>query len=112
MDTNEQFDRIADLQRQALEPVRAFNGFAVETFEHFVRENFAVLGDVVDYAVDQAKAAGQAKDINDYVGHQIDQGRAFSEKMAGHLQQYISIAGQATRKATEVAREEAAKVTS
>ena len=85
-DQNQTFEQLADMQRQAFEPMRAFGGYAVNTFEGFMRENLAVMGDCVDYALAQAKMAGQAKDVNDYVGQQMNQGRSFSEKMAEHVQ--------------------------
>ncbi len=107
---NEQFDRLADMQRQAVEPMRAFGGYAVNTFEGFMRQNLAVMGDCVDYALAQAKMAGQAKDVNDFVGQQMDQGRSFSEKMAEHVQKYVNLAGTATREVTEVAQAEISKV--
>ncbi|UCG73046.1 MAG: phasin family protein [Chromatiales bacterium] len=109
-DQNRAFEQIADMQRQAFEPMRAFGGYAVHTFENFMRENFAVMGDVVDYTLAQAKMAGQAKDVSDYVDQQISNGRAFSEKMAQHVQQYINLAGTASREATEVAQAEIQKV--
>lgn len=108
-DQNQAFEQIADMQRKAFEPVRAFGGYAVHTFENFMRENFAVMGDCVDYALAQAKLAGQAKDVSDYVDQQVSSGRAFSEKMAQHVQQYINLAGTATREATEVAEVEIKK---
>lgn len=109
-DQNQTFEQIADMQRQVFEPVRAFGGYAVNTFESFMRENISVMGDCVDYALSQAKMAGQAKDVSDYADQQMSNGRAFSEKMAQHVQQYINLAGTATREATEVAQAEIQKV--
>lgn len=109
-DQTQTFDQLADMQRQVIEPMRAFGGYAVNTFEGFMRQNLSVMGDCVDYALSQAKMAGQAKDVSDYVDQQVNTGRAFSEKMAQHVQQYINLAGTATREATEVAQAEIKKV--
>lgn len=109
-DQNQTFEQLADMQRQVFEPMRAFGGYAVHTFEGFMRENLAVMGDCVDYALSQAKLAGQAKDVSDYVDQQMSTGRAFSEKLAQHVQQYVNLAGTATREVTEVAQAEISKV--
>lgn len=107
---NEQFDRYADLQKQVFEPARAFGGVAAHTFESIARQNYEVLGDCIEYAVGQARLAGQAQDVNDYVGQQIDSSREFSEKMAQRAQEYVTIAGATQKEASEVAKVEAEKV--
>ena len=48
-------ERLADLQKLGLEPVRNFTEFTVDTFEKLARKNYAVYGDVLDYAVSQAR---------------------------------------------------------
>lgn len=107
---NDQFAQYADLQKQAFEPVRAFTGVAAQAFERVARQNYQVLGDCIDFAVEQAKFAGQTQDLNEFVGQQIARNRVFSEKMALRVQEYASIASASQKEATEIAQAEAEKV--
>ena len=107
---NEQFEQYINLQKEAFEPVRAFGGVAADTFERFARQNYALLGDYVEYAVGQARLPGQVKDYNDYVGKQIAFTRDFTEKLASRVQEYVNIARESQQEAQEVAQAEAAKV--
>jgi len=107
---NEQFQQYADLQQQAFEPMRAFGGVAADTFERLTRYNYEVLGDCIEFAVGQAKVAGDAQDLNDLVGQQVARSRVFGEKMAQRAQEYASIAGATQQEATEVAQAQVEKV--
>lgn len=109
-EVNEQIEQLTDIQRRAMEPASAFGSYAIDTFEAFMRQNFAVMGDCVDYARTQAKLLGQADNVSDYVGQQVDQGRNFAEKMAQHVQQYATLANNAAREAADVTREEVGKL--
>lgn len=100
--TTEQFQQFADFQRQALEPFRAFTTVAAQTFERLARQNYAVLGDYIEFAVEQAKLSTQANDVNDYLGKQVTQTRAFGEKLAKRTQEYAEIA-RAAQEATTAA---------
>ncbi len=89
---NDQLQQYADFQREAFEPFRAFANVAAQTFERLARQNYAVLGDCIEYAVEQAKLPTQAGELNDYVGKQIANTRAFGEKLAKRTQEYAEIA--------------------
>lgn len=106
---NDQFNQYIGFQREALEPFRAFTGVAAQTFERLARQNYAVLGDYVEFAVEQAKLTTQVTDINDYVGKQIAHTRAFGEKIAKRAQQYAEIARTAQDAATVVVTEKRKK---
>ena len=89
---NEQFEKFAALQAEAVEPFKAFGGVAAETFEQITRQNYAVLGDYVEFAVNQAKLPAQIADPKEYLGKQFETTRAFGEKLALRAQEYASIA--------------------
>jgi phasin family protein len=95
---NDQFQKYIDFQREAFEPVRAFGGIAAETFERIARQNYAVLGDYVEFAVEQAKLPSQAADINDYFGKQIERTRSFGEQLVKRAREYADIARAAQEK--------------
>lgn len=89
---NDQIQKYVDFQREAFEPFRAFTDVAAQTFERLARQNYAVLGDYIEFAVDQAKLPTQVADANDYVGKQIAHTRAFGEKLVKRTQEYAEIA--------------------
>ncbi|MFQ5610209.1 MAG: phasin family protein, partial [Woeseiaceae bacterium] len=106
---NEQFERYADLQSEAFAPMRAFGGVAAHTFELVARQNYAVVGDCIDFAVDQARLAGEVQDLNDYIGQQISRSRVFGEKLAQRAQEYATIATTTQQEAAEVVKPKRAK---
>jgi len=89
---NDQIQKYMDYQRDAFEPFRAFNDVAAQTFERLARQNYAVLGDCIEFAVEQAKLSAHVSDVNDYVGRQIASSKAFGEKLAKRTQEYAEIA--------------------
>lgn len=88
----DQFQQFVDFQRDALEPFRAFTTVAAQTFERLARQHYAVLGDCIEFGVEQAKLPTQVTDLNDYIGRQIVGTRAFGEKLARRAQEYAEIA--------------------
>lgn len=90
--TNDQIQKYWHFQNEILEPMRAFGGIAAETFERFARQNYAVLGDYIEFAVEQVKLPAQASDTNDYLARQMAHSRAFGEKLAKRAQEYAEIA--------------------
>lgn len=109
-DFNEQFESFADLQKQAFEPARAFGAIAADAFERFARQNYAMIGDCMEFAVDQAKLAGAADDMNDYLARQVARNRVFGEKLAERAQEFTAIATDTQKATTEIAQTEAAKL--
>jgi hypothetical protein len=101
--TTDQFQQFVDFQREAMEPFRAFSTIAAQTFERIARQNYAVLGDYIEFAVEQAKLPTQVTDANDYLGKQMAHTRAFGEKLAKRTQEYAEIARVAQEAAASVA---------
>ena len=55
------------------------------------RQNQAVFGDCIDFAVDQANRTVNATDANDYFSQQVETIREFGEQMSERAQQYADI---------------------
>jgi phasin family protein len=89
---NDQIQQMVDFQQQAFEPFRAFTTVAAQTFERLARQNYAVLGDYIEFAVEQAKLPTQVTDANDFMGKQMAHTRAFGEKLVKRTQEYAEIA--------------------
>lgn len=102
---NEQFQKYIDTQREAFEPFRAYGDVAAQAFERLIRQNYAVLGDFVEFAVEQTRLPTQVADLNDYVGKQVANTRSFGEKLAKRTQEYAEIARSAQDAASHIATE-------
>ena len=106
---NEQFQKYIDTQREAFEPFRTFGDVAAQTFERLIRQNYAVLGDYLEFAVEQTRLPTQVADLNDYVGKQMANTRSFGEKLAKRTQEYAEIARTAQDAATHAATDKRAQ---
>lgn len=86
------FETFADFQKQAFEPARRFGGVAIATFETVARKNYALLGDVVEFAVEQAKLPTESDDAKDLFERQLATARAFGEQLTARAGEYAEIA--------------------
>ena len=101
MTTLNQFPNIPSFQKEALEPLRAFNGVAVEAFERLSQQNYAVLGDCINFAVDQARLPTNVANFGEFLTRQMEFTPAFGEQLARRTQEYLEIAGSVHAKAQQ-----------
>ena len=94
-----QFPNVFAFQKEALEPLRAFNGVAVDAFERLSQQNYAVLGDSINFAVDQARLPTNIANYGEFLARQIESTRAFGEQLVRRTQEYVEIAGSVQAKA-------------
>jgi phasin family protein len=94
----DQLQKMMDLQKEALEPMRAYTTLAAETFERLARQNYAVIGDYINFAVDQARLPARAADPTELFTKQFDAMRAFSEQLTRRSQEYMEIASAVSSK--------------
>ena len=94
-----QFPNVFAFQKEALEPLRAFNGVAVDAFERLSQQNHAVLGDYINFAVDQARLPTNIANYGEFLARQIESTRAFGEQLVRRTQEYVEIAGSVQAKA-------------
>ena len=94
-----QFPNVFAFQKEALEPLRAFNGVAVDAFERLSQQNYAVLGDYINVAVDQARLPTNIANYGEFLARQIESTRAFGEQLVRRTQEYVEIAGSVQAKA-------------
>lgn len=100
---NDQIKQYWESQQEVFAPMRAFGGVAAEGFERFARQNYAVFGDYVEFAVAQFKLPGQARDATDYLGQQFAHTQAFGAKLARRAQEYVEIAQSVQAKSQDAA---------
>lgn len=107
MTTLNQFPNIPGFQKEALEPLRAFNGVAVEAFERLSQQNYAVLGDCINFAVEQARLPTNVASYSEFLARQMEFSRAFGEQLVRRTQEYVDIAGSVQAKAQAQAQAQA-----
>jgi phasin family protein len=85
------FASFIGFQAEALEPFRAANGMAADAFERLSRQNYAVLGDYVNFAVEQARLPVQSTDYVQYLARQMEHARQFGDQLVRRSQEYAEI---------------------
>ena len=88
---SENFEKISDLQKQGLEPFRNLTVFAVEAFEKIARQNYAFYGDVLEFAVAQAKLPVDIAEPKELFERQIASGKEFAEVLTNRTNQYVEL---------------------
>lgn len=85
------FEQFADLQKQGLAPVRNFTVFAVDAFEKLARQNYAFAGDVLEFAVAQAKLPVDVTEPKDLFERQVASSKAFAELLTDRANEYVEL---------------------
>ena len=88
---NDSFTSFTGFQKEALEPVLAATGVAADAFERLSRQNYAVLGDYINFAVEQARLPIQASDYTQFLAKQMEHARIFGEQLVRRSQEYVEI---------------------
>ncbi|MBL8201357.1 MAG: phasin family protein [Chromatiales bacterium] len=88
---NDQFANFLGFQTEALEPMRAANGMAADAFERLSRQNYAVLGDYINFAVEQARLPTETADYTQYLAKQMETARLFGDQLVRRSQEYMDI---------------------
>ena len=87
----ENFEKISDLQKQGLEPIRNFTVFAVDAFEKLARQNYAFAGDILEFAVSQAKLPVNVAEPKELFEAQVASNKAFAELLTDRANQYVEL---------------------
>jgi phasin family protein len=88
---NDVYENFAGFPKEALQPMRAANGVAADAFERLSRQNYAVLGDYINFAVEQARLPVQTADYTQYLAKQMEHARTFGEQLVRRSQEYVEI---------------------
>lgn len=90
-DFSDSLEKLADLQKQGFEPVRQIAGVAVETFEKVARQNYAFAGDVLEFAVSQARLPMDVSEPKAMLERQIASTKAFAELLGARANEYVEL---------------------
>ena len=104
---SEQLKQITQYQKDAVEKLQAKGAANVENWEKLARYNLAVMGDFVDYSVEQAKLATSASEPEEFIGKQIDNASTFAKVVEGRTKEYIDLLTAAATAAGEEIQEAA-----
>ncbi len=108
---NNAFMNFPGFQKEALEPMMAANAVATDAFERLSRQNYAVLGDYINFAVEQARLSTQASDYAQLLAKQTEHARTFGEQLVRRSQEYVEIMSAFQAKAQATAQATAQAVT-
>ena len=87
----ENFEKMTELHKQGLEPVRNFAEFTVEAIEKLARKNYALAGDILEFAVDQAKLPVNVTEPRELFERQVASTREFAELLSNRLNEYVEL---------------------
>jgi predicted GTPase len=107
---SEQLEQFTQYQKEAVEKLQAQSASGVDSWEKFARYNIAVMNDVVEFTVEQARLATKAAEPEEFFSKQIDNASAFAQVVEGRTKEYIDMLSAAASTATEE-MQEAAKST-
>ena len=102
----EQMNRAIEMQTRMFEPLRAFGTVAVDTMDTVVRKNYALMGDMVEYTLRQARLPMSGTDVNEIASKSMAETTAFGKLLGTRANEYAEIAndfGTRTRAAGEQA---------
>ena len=101
---NEQMKNFADMQAKSVEPMRAFSALAADACEQLMRQNFAVMGDCVEFTMKQAQVTFNPEAVSETTSAQVADATAFGELLGARASEYVEMGSdfaQKTQKAVE-----------
>lgn len=98
---NEQFKQLVDVQTKSLEPMRIFASLTTDVAEKLARQNYAVAGDVLDFAAKSAQLPMSGDEVQELMSAQAAEVSTFTETMNSRATEYADIAKQFSAEATE-----------
>ena len=85
------FDKFADLSKQGMEPVRNLTTAYVDAFEKIARKNYALAGDMVEFAVSQARLPLEIDEPKALMERQVEASKAFAELLTERAGEYVEL---------------------
>ena len=84
---SEQLDQFTQYQKEAIEKLQAKSVASVEGWEKFARYNLALMNDVVDFSVEQARLATKVSEPEEFFNKQMDNVSAFAKVVEGRTKE-------------------------
>lgn len=104
---NEQMKAFADMQSKSLEPMRVFSSLAADAGEKLMRQNHALMGDFLEFAVKQTQTQMplSLENVSDATAAQLADATAFGKLLGERASEYQEMASEMSQKAQEAAEE-------
>ena len=101
--TNQQidFNAFVDASKKAFAPAARLNELAVKGFERVARQQYAFMGEMLDYAIKQAQLPTTTKDVNELTAKQVELTTSFVEKATQHSQDFVKFATESQAEVTK-----------
>lgn len=100
---NDQFKQLLDMQTKSLEPLRIFASLATDAAEQVARQNYAVVGDVLDYSAKAANLPLSSDNVSEVASAQMAESSTFAELMNTRATEYADLAQSFSVKVREAA---------
>lgn len=97
----EQFEQFSQYRKDAVASLQAKGAAGVDGFERLARFNVAVLGDVVNFSVEQARLATTATEPVEYFNKQIESASAFGKIVQARTKECVELLTSAVDAAAE-----------
>jgi ferritin-like protein len=88
---NDTFEKMTEFGTQGLEPVRQYAGVAIDSMEKLARANYALYGEMMEFAVAQARLPLTATDPKELIERQMESGKAFVELVSERVNDYVEL---------------------
>ena len=98
---NDQIEQLTDLQSRTLEPLRVFAAAATDAVEQITRNNYVVMGDVLEFSTKQVHLPLSSDNLTDVTSAQVADANTFVELMNSRASEYSEIAQLFTSKVKE-----------
>ena len=109
---SEQMNKFVDMQARMFEPMRVFGTVAVDTMDEVVRKHYAVMGDVVEYTLRQARLPMSGTDAGEIASQSMAETTAFGELLGTRANEYAEIVNGFNTRAKAASEQAAALVKS
>lgn len=87
----ETFEKLTNFGAEGFEPVREAAGVAVDSLEQLARTNYAVAGDVLEFAVETARLPLSVSEPREFFDRQMAATKAFSDVIAQRAGEYAEL---------------------
>lgn len=87
----ENFEKLTELQKQGLGPMRDFTVFGIDAFEKVARKNYAFFGDVLEYTIAQARLPLDVSEPKELFERQVASGKEFAELLTVRANEYVEL---------------------
>jgi len=89
---SEQLKQFADLQAKSMEQIQPFANLAADATTNLLRKNYEVMGDLVDFSVEQSQLPLKGDAPNDVATAQMEAAKKLSETMTARAAEYAELA--------------------